>query len=848
MMEPIFLQVLRLSVSGGWLILAVTAARFLMKKAPKRLICVLWCIVGIRLLFPFSIESRFCLIPDFGHTVTVSGGQSGSLGSSSSGSSSSDDQHVDTAAFPAQGAAHTSAPAVIVPEFGGNENEGNTPYAPAAETQESPIPTDIDPERVWVSVLWRIWLFGVAGMSAYLLVSYLRIRLKLRTAILLQGRLWQSEYVDSPFILGLFRPRIYIPFFMEKKTMKYVWAHESAHLRRRDHWTKVLGFLILCIYWFHPLVWLAYVLLCRDIEMACDELVISDMGEDCKKEYSLALLDCRGGGRSFRICPVGFGEIGIKERIRRITKYKKPTLWLILASLTVCILVIVCFLTNPRGKTAEEDISGNKDEAQMVTPGLPEEAVTPELSGEVVTPGLPGQRFLPDLDGNGEEEYVVISGDDQNCLTFYFNGEPIYTHEDILAVDMGSQAQYIDLDRDGQKEIFFTIEPHVNSMPLMEYVVLKYQNGGWEKLQVIQGESMLDNAFPISVSIGKTPRQTVISCEGLEKELIYDSGAHYEHLKTLLERDGENGVFEKLVRRYEQHFECTDAEGETAGNVANWGIWNVTTGEYAGAPCLIATHGIQGMGSWDQLGELDVFFDYDEKGDIRFLDIAFRQTDAMRETGNTETVERVYWGDTPKAAYADIAEVYLKAEQYTKEAGGNTARMVAGNAYVSDEYLYAARTDQPIYLLYDINGDGTEEFFIGLSHTYHEITYDGAEVTYYTIYDAYTWKDGRAWQLMRGIGHRNGTCVICEGGVIQDSYSSSAFDYEILFHRLPAGGTALETVDRIYSQMNGADQNYFDGQDRIISHEEFERIWDQYLLAVLLDYVECTEESIARLR
>ena len=181
-----------------------------------------------------------------------------------------------------------------------------------------------NPTQVWSFILSCIWMAGMAAMALYALVSYWLIKRRVAAATLLRENIKQSEGVDTPFVLGLFRPVIYLPYYLGEEDLAYVVAHERAHIRRRDHWWKPLGFALLTVYWFNPLLWLAYVLLCRDIEGACDEKVIREMGLEDRRGYSAALLNCSVRRRSIAACPLAFGEVGVKERVKSVMHYKRP--------------------------------------------------------------------------------------------------------------------------------------------------------------------------------------------------------------------------------------------------------------------------------------------------------------------------------------------------------------------------------------------------------------------------------------------------------------------------------------------------------------------------------------------
>lgn len=320
-MEVVFLKLLNLSITAGWLVLAVVLFRLILKKAPKWVFCLLWALVGIRLVLPFSLESVFSLIPS---AETVS-----------------------------ETIPYTQTPVI-------DSGVGIVDQAVNPVIAESLVPTaeaSVNPVQVITSAASIIWIVGMIVLLLYLIVSYLRLRNCVRTATLLAGNIRQSENVAVPFILGLFKPSIYLPYHLSKNDFKNVIAHENAHLKRRDHLIKPMAFLILTVYWFNPLMWLAYILLCRDIELACDEKVIGTMDEDERKSYSTALLNCNVNRHIMTACPLAFGEVGVKERVIHVKAYKKPAFWIIAVAIIACIVISVCFLTNPIG--LEFDFSDN---------------------------------------------------------------------------------------------------------------------------------------------------------------------------------------------------------------------------------------------------------------------------------------------------------------------------------------------------------------------------------------------------------------------------------------------------------------------------------------------------------
>lgn len=316
-MNELFLRVLNLSITASWLILAILLFRVFLKKAPKWSCVLLWAILAVRLLLPFSIESPFSLIPN---TETIP-------------------LDIELATHPSIDSGLSSVNRVINPVI----SESFTPTPSAS----------INPLQVWVSLGAVLWAAGVVAMLLYTAISYWKLYRKTATAVLLWDNIFQSEYVRSPFVLGILKPRIYLPFELNDPAREYVIAHEQAHIRRRDHWWKPLGFLLLTIHWFNPLMWLAYALMCRDMELACDESVIRKLGSEQRADYTQALVACSVTPRMAAVCPLAFGEIGVKERIRAVLNYKKPAFRVIILVFVLCAAVAICFLTSPA--TAVDD-------------------------------------------------------------------------------------------------------------------------------------------------------------------------------------------------------------------------------------------------------------------------------------------------------------------------------------------------------------------------------------------------------------------------------------------------------------------------------------------------------------
>ncbi|MCI8691951.1 MAG: hypothetical protein HFH91_04280 [Lachnospiraceae bacterium] len=310
-MTDIFLTIVNMSISAAWLVLAVLALRLLLKRAPRWISVLLWGIVAVRLVCPFFPESPVSLIPN-PETIRP-------------GISTDDSPSLDTGI--------SALDAVVNPMFTGA-------FAPGRGDSANPL-------QIWIPILSAVWSLGMAGILGYTAVCCLRLRRRLSTAVLLRDNLFQSEYAVSPFVFGIIRPRIYLPYRMDEGDFAYVAAHEQAHIRRHDHWWKLLGIVLLAFHWFNPLLWLAYTLLCRDIEGACDEKVIREFDREQRAGYSQALLSNSAGRRRAAACPLAFGEVGVKERVKSVLNYRKPAFWTILAAGVICAVLAACFLTDP---------------------------------------------------------------------------------------------------------------------------------------------------------------------------------------------------------------------------------------------------------------------------------------------------------------------------------------------------------------------------------------------------------------------------------------------------------------------------------------------------------------------
>ena len=382
-MSEIFLHVFNMSISASYIVLAILLLRLFMKKAPKWISVALWGVVGLRLICPISIESILSLIPS---AETVSPDiMTGNLSEPFYV-----DSYIDTGF---SGVNNTIAPII---------SGSSVTVAPEKE---------VNLLKLLIPIFAILWLVGIFAMVIYTLVSYLKLKKSIGAAVLYKENIYQSENVASPFILGIIKPRIYLPFSISEQSAEHVIAHEKAHLRRKDHLWKPLGFLLLAVYWFNPLMWLGYILLCRDIELACDEKVIKALDCDARADYSEALLRCGVKRKSIAACPLAFGEVGVKARIKSVLNYKKPAFWIIIVALVLCVVIAICFLTNPVSAGVKDISVKNVNDDSL------------ELVMKYYFPsGSYGVRTVPDDEGenlgNGMKEYDGSLGEHRILISF----------------------------------------------------------------------------------------------------------------------------------------------------------------------------------------------------------------------------------------------------------------------------------------------------------------------------------------------------------------------------------------------------------------------------------------------
>lgn len=390
-MGELFLKLLNMSITASWLILAVLCIRLLFRKIPKWVTCLLWGVVAIRLIFPFSIESQFSLQP------------------SAEPIKSSTIVEGDVVPF--------------VPSIDSNLGIVESTVNPVlAETFAYQEAESVAPLQVFTGIAGSVWLCGMLALFIFVAASMIRLRLSVREAVLYKENIYICDAVKSPFILGIVKPKIYLSSALKEEEMNYIIAHEKAHVRRKDHLWKPFGYLLLCIYWFNPLCWIAYIMLCKDIELACDEKVIKDMSFGDKKEYSRVLLSCASQRRLVSVCPLAFGEVGVKERVKSVLNYKRPAFWITMIAVVVCVIVAICFLTNP----------SKEYQIRITIPaGSTEEIIYQEdfcYSDEEISPT--GNRIIISLgEGMGDTEVVLkpIEVKEENAYepTYITPGMPV---------------------------------------------------------------------------------------------------------------------------------------------------------------------------------------------------------------------------------------------------------------------------------------------------------------------------------------------------------------------------------------------------------------------------------------
>lgn len=493
-MSAVFLKIVNMSITAGWIVLAIMLLRVLLMKAPKWIRMVLWGIVALRLICPVSVESIFSLIP--------------SAETLPSDLTSGPSFNIDSG----------------VPLLNSNVNE----YLDSHYFEGVTVPANN--AKIIVSVFSVLWIVGIVVMLAYALLSVARVRKQVCEAVWLKDNVWVCDQIVTPFILGIIRPRIYLPSSMNEQDTGYVLRHENAHLKRRDHLWKPLGFLLLAVHWFNPILWMGYVLLCRDIELACDEKVLKELGNERKKPYAEALVNCSVLRKLIAACPLAFGENSVKQRVKSVLNYRKPEFWIVIVAVLVCVAAGVCLLTNPKEEQKIDKILSADAETLTFFYDGGDSLKTAALT---LVPGTKGCNFsfsplssyLHVGDYEEDDKYIVTKSDD---------GGTIYTFE----------------KRDA--DLIFVAE---KSSPVANY---KYADSG-------EPEASLPDGAVFRLGGTRDSELREYDDWGLAMEVSHTSGTEYEvrfyHKSDVATVDGElstGAAYELKILHYDEPMEIGD--------------------------------------------------------------------------------------------------------------------------------------------------------------------------------------------------------------------------------------------------------------------------------------------------
>ncbi len=535
-MGDIFLKLLNMSITAGWLILAVLCIRLLFRKIPKWVNCLLWGVVAIRLICPFSIESQFSILPStepIKSSTVVEGEMQNYIPS------------IDSRLTIVE---NTINP-MLTETFAYNESNS------------------VAPLQIVTYAAGLVWCCGMVLLIIYAMGSAVKLHKLVREAVCIRDNIYICDAVKSPFILGIFRPRVYLSSALREGEMDYILAHESAHLKRKDHWWKALGYLLLCTYWFNPLCWMAYSLLCKDVELACDEKVAKDMTLHEKKEYSKVLLSCARQRSLIMVCPLAFGEVGVKERVKYVLNYKKPTLWMITAAAAILVVLAVCFLTNPtseyqigitipagstepfcysdEAKDSSQVTISREDTLQAEETPLENNAIQNIMLYEQPESDKVCIKVQPTMIRENAYYYYIPADKDQKWLSAQvealdLEGKPfdrrweghkekgwqiIYNDVEIRAFE-GGYLYYTYNDENGIMECFIEAPKLCDYIQIMLTEKIGYQNYDVSKIKdIVSAKLDVKSAF----TGGQFYSQTITDAETLQKFEEWFSNAEYMH-------------------------------------------------------------------------------------------------------------------------------------------------------------------------------------------------------------------------------------------------------------------------------------------------------------------------------
>ena len=680
-MEAVFLKLLNMSITASYLVIAVVLLRLVLKRAPKVISLILWALVGVRLILPISLESSFSLVPSaqvIPPSITSSQSQSIVENLPNVDNPSAEKPSVDNPSTnnPSVDNPSVDNPSVDSPSSNNTPPQQNVPSISNPSDSQSAVPgvtKDRNLSEIITSVASIVWISGMGVMLTYALISYIRVRRRVREAVKSEGNIMVCDHIASPFILGIIKPKIYIPSSTDLRDVYYVLAHENAHLKRRDHFWKPLGFFLLSIYWFNPVLWVAYILLCRDIELACDEKVIKSLGIESKKPYSTALVNCSVTRKAITVCPLAFGEVGVKRRVKNVLNYKKPTFWIIIVALLICIVVAVCFLTiRPSDNNDDTSTTTNSDTTTTTSPNE-----NPTTNPDTQTPSkLHYQKVYRTQNHNGgstSDTAHVYAYNDKNLVVKHFvlddsgriteRYEYEYDENGVLIYDVsylnGAKFHEYRYDSHGNviNEIIFDRDGSIfNKNTYTRNYDSEYDKDGNLVAEICYGKSP-DNLY-YRYEYNKDGKKTL--------ERVYGDGVHI----TEYEYD-ENGILTS------SHYEYYNVDGGT--------LFSTRETEY------------------DKNSNVVLELLYGEDGNLEFKDVY-----EYDEYGN-RTLEARYDGDGNEV---DI----LEAEYTYDESGNIKAKSGYENGYAlyhltySDLYYYNFGEKDSVSA--DLDYDGEDETVI----------------------------------------------------------------------------------------------------------------------------------------
>ena len=787
-MAAVFLKLLNLSISASWLVLAVLVLRLISKRSPKWMNVLLWGIVALRLVLPFSIESALSLIPS----------------------------------------AETVSPAVVqfapAPTITSDVSVIDNAVNPSLSEHFSAVPTaSVNPLYVWTEIAGWVWLIGLGAMLLYALVSYLRLRRRVSVSLPIRDRIYLCDAISSPFILGVVKPHIYLPSGLDEVQRQNVLAHEQAHLARRDHWWKPLGFALLAVYWFNPVLWLAYTLLCRDIELACDERVIRTMDESAVKTYSTVLLACSMPRKAVITCPLAFGEVGVKERVRNALHYKKPAFWVVAASVAVCVVVAVCFLTNPPTDTDAAGLVGFRRE-QVTYADVTDASSAQPSNVQLTTEETDAVYAL--LDALQYKRLGAASAMQDCYARLYF----ISAAGERCEVMLAEREMLVNPITGGKTARLYELRS--GSAELRDYLL------GCIGTSDAAEEEMKTLTDP------KLGRRLTVPVKWDELAVLAVGG------KGIMPPDGDPNAedYIPLFRLYEKRA-YESAPQDEQGYV--WNLCAMRTDRFE------RTYGADAVFS-EILGIADYVIGSDDEyvylltlpSDVRWLEndpVSYRQYKALQS--DSQGVLTRFLKDNG----IHINEVCPASSVFSPPARGDAASTTGYAAYdallaeISDlrrSGASEAQTDfshdllsvndyyqTPGWLLRDLDGDGIPELLLGANWD------EGHAV----IFNVYRYGGTRAVRVVNG-WNRN-RWYLCTDGSLANEGSSSAFESNYSYYRYTSGELQhLETLLYLDDGSGGSPWRYSVTTDQYVNSGDFHSVTEAEATAVMDKY---THETLA---